>query len=89
VTHGERRQVWRRGNEYGVRGLDQLAPVDERLLDRFDALVCRILHRDRWEAGIDRYYGHGLSVDFTVLSAIDVGPQGGVSASGSTRDDDD
>jgi len=65
VSPGERRQVWRRENEYGVRGLDQLAPVDERLLDRLDALVCRILHRARWQAGIDRYFGHGLSVDFT------------------------
>jgi len=65
VTHGERRQVWRRENEYGVRGLDQLTPIDERPLDRFDALICRIFHRDRWRAGIDRYYGHGLAVDFT------------------------
>ncbi len=61
----ERRSIWRRETEYGVSGLDQLPPVDERPLDCFDALVCRILHRDRWQAGIDRYYGHGLSVDFT------------------------
>jgi hypothetical protein len=65
VSPGERRQVWRRENVYGVRGLDQLAPVDERPLDGFDALVCRVFHRARWQAGIDRYFGHGLAVDFT------------------------
>lgn len=65
MTLGERRQVWRRENEYGVRGLDQLAPVDERPLDRFDALLCRIFHRNRWQTEIDRYHGNGLSMDFT------------------------
>jgi hypothetical protein len=60
-----RRHVWRRETEYGRSGLDQLAPVDSRPLDRFDALICRIFHRDRWQAAIDRYFGHGLAVDFT------------------------
>jgi hypothetical protein len=37
---------WRRETEYGVSGLDQLGPVYERLLDRVDALLCRVRIRD-------------------------------------------
>jgi hypothetical protein len=65
LRRGGRRQIWRRENEYGYSGLDQLAPVDVRLLDRFDALICRVFHRDRWLDGIDAYHGNGISMDFT------------------------
>jgi hypothetical protein len=65
LRRGQHRQIWSRENEGGVSGLDQLAPVDERPLDRFDGLVCRIFHRDRWQGGIDAYHGNGISVDFT------------------------